>query len=365
MNAETLIGITNFLSRWILFLAVAYKATKAKEKGWVILAFAFFVNALSVERYILSPLGISVMPEAYDIASMLSEFLTAGLLIWGVRHLRRGITVRDTVILGVVMLTAYLWLIFGATPGFRRLPFALQRLFPIWILSLSLIYTAITLREYAIRKGGLEELFPAGLILLGLLDLTYPFTRNIEWFANMAFFLAAIFRIIAAVGAIKFMFYEVKPPQRIKQEKLSPGAYLFTSEKELLSRFPKIFSENNVIAITRKPPQTFPSSNDIIIYWVTKVKEEQIDDKTFAISPTRIDILIDLVTKALNRGYNLIYIDAFEYIMIENDFKTALKFLLSLKDRAISQGKVLVAVINLDALGEKERKLIEREFEKM
>ncbi len=60
----------------------------------------------------------------------------------------------------------------------------------------------------------------------------------------------------------------------------------------------------------------------------------------------------------------MVYIDAFEYLMLENGFRAAFKFLLSLKDRVISENGALILIVKLDALDEKERKLIEREFQK-
>ncbi|WP_457752959.1 DUF835 domain-containing protein [Thermococcus sp.] len=363
---NVLIGITNFISRWILFFAITFKAIKTKEKGWVLLSFAFFINALDVEHYILNPLGISIKPGAYELASIIPNFLFAILIVWGTIHLKEGTKVKHIVILGMSVVFCYLWIFFASTSIFEEIPFAVRRIPSSWAFGGALIYLGIALRRYVIKRNSLQEMFPLGLVLLGILNLTYPFTRNISWFADIAFLLAAVFRIIAAMGATRFVFYNIEPPKR-KEVTMYPGAYFAINEKEVFEKFPRLFLENNVVAITRKSPRFFPFENGILIYWITKVKDGFIDDRQriFAISPTKIDILIDLVTRALEEGYNLIYMDAFEYIMIENDFKTAFKFLLSLKDRVLSKNKTLIVVVNLEALEKRERKLIEREFERI
>ena len=367
METASIIGILNFISRWILFLVVTYKFTKTKEKGWALLMFAFFINAIDIESYILTPLGIPIKEDAYSIASMIPNFLIALLIIWGAIHLReKSSRLKHVIRLGVYVSFVYIWLFFAATPFFDKLPFAIKRIPSSFSLGGSLIYLGLILRRYVVRQHTAEELFPWGIILLGVLNLTYPFTRNIEWFANLAFLLAAVFRIISAVGAVNFVFYPIAPPQKEKRNIKPREIYLFTDSEEAIQAFPSLFSENNVIVITRKNPQTLPLENDTITYWITRVKEGNVEDnpRIFAISPTKIDILIDLVTKGLKQGYNVVYIDAFEYLMLENGFRAAFKFLLSLKDRVISENGALILIVKLDALDEKERKLIEREFQK-
>ncbi|MDK2853246.1 MAG: hypothetical protein PWQ92_140 [Thermococcaceae archaeon] len=99
-----------WLSRWLLFLAVAYKTVKTKEKRWALIATALFINALDVESYILTPLGISIKPEAYDIACSIPNFLIAGLLFWGGIQLRKERSqFKDVVILGVFAFLALSW----------------------------------------------------------------------------------------------------------------------------------------------------------------------------------------------------------------------------------------------------------------
>ncbi|MEO2152200.1 MAG: DUF835 domain-containing protein, partial [Thermococcus sp.] len=45
--------------------------------------------------------------------------------------------------------------------------------------------------------------------------------------------------------------------------------------------------------------------------------------------------------------------------------ENAVKFLLNLKDRVVAEGGALVLVINPEVLNEKQRRIIEREFEEL
>ncbi|HII67407.1 MAG TPA: DUF835 domain-containing protein [Thermococcaceae archaeon] len=358
----------NFLSRWLLFLAVLYKTTKTKEKRWGLITIALFINALDVENYILTPLGISIKPEAYDIAAKIPNFLIAGLLVWGGIQLKKERSeFKDVAILGIFVVAAYIWLFLLATEFFDRFEhsFAIKSSFPNFALGISLIYVGYILRSYVISKKTLEELFPMGLILLGALNLTYPFIRNIEWFAPIAFLAAALFRFMAAVGALKFL---ISPAKRAVFEKIPTkessemsGAFLFKNKEELKQNFSDFF-ERNIIMITRDLPKN--KNTNSLVYWVTKLEEDYIkkEDHIYPISPSEIGILIDLITRNIEHGYEIVYVDAFEYLVLENGFESASKFLFSLKDRIISKNKLLVLILDPRTLTEKQMALIEKEF---
>lgn len=362
-----LIPYINFLSRLLLFLAVLYKTAKTREKKWGLIATALLIDALGVESYILTPLGVSIKPEAYDIASQIPNFLVGGLLVWGGIQLRKEKSeFGDVVGLGIYATAAYIWLFLLATDFFDRFEhsFTIKSSFPSFALGVSLIYLGYILRNYVISKSTLEELFPIGLILLGAINLTYPFTRNIESIAPAAFLLAAVFRLTAAVGALKFVISPVAVFERPKEQKPSKirGAFIFKSKEELKKAIPNFFDQN-VIMITRDLPKDKVPEN-ILVYWLTKMEKSNIkaDWKIYPVSPTGIDILIHLLTKNLESGYNAVYIDGFEYLMIENGFENAVKFLFDLKDRVLSEGKVIVLIIDPRTLTNKQIALLEREF---
>jgi len=363
-----IVSYINFISRWLLFLAVAYKTIKTREKRWGLIATAFFINALEVESYILTPLGIFIKPEAYDVMSVIPAFLISALLIWGGIQLKKNRSeFKDVVILGIFIVAAYIWLFLLGTELFDRFEhsFTIKTSFPTFALGISLIYIGYVLRSYIISKNTIEELFPWSLGLLGAINLTYPFTRNIGWFASMAFLAAALFRVMAAIGALKFV---ISPTKRAVFEKVpkkeSPemsGAFLFKNKEELKQTYPDFF-EKNVIMITRDLSKNRTTNS--LVYWVTKLEEDSIkkEDHIYPISPTKMDILIDLITKNLEHGYESVYIDTFEYLVLENGFESASKFLFSLKDRVISKNKLLILILDPRTLTEKQMALIEREF---
>ncbi|MBC7094819.1 DUF835 domain-containing protein [Thermococcus sp.] len=359
----------NFLSRWLLFLAVAYKTTKTREKRWGLITTALLINALDVESYILTPLGVSIKSGAYDVAAKIPNFLIAGLLVWGSIQLKKERSeFKDVTILGIFVVAAYIWLFLLASEFFDRFEhsFTIKSLFPSFAFGASFIYLGYTLRSYVISKKTLEELFPIGLILLGALNLTYPFTRNIQAIAPAMFLLAAIFRLMAAVGALKFAIYPAAIFAKPKEQMPSKirGTFMFKSKEELKKAIPNFFDQN-VIMITRELPKDKVPEN-MLVYWLTKMEEDTIkaDGKIYPISPTRIDVLLHLLTKNLESGYNAVYIDGFEYLMIENGFDIVIKFLLDLKDRVLNKGDVITLIIDPRILTDKQMALLEREFGK-
>ncbi|WP_297506929.1 DUF835 domain-containing protein, partial [Thermococcus sp.] len=259
------------------------------------------------------------------------------------------------------------WLFLLATDVFGN-NFILQSSVPSLFYGGALIYFGAVLWRYVISQNKVEALFPLGLILLGALNITYPVTRNIEWFAPIGFMLGAIFRLTAATGALRFAFYEILPPRKPSSTGMPPGAFMISPSTQNKA-LPDFCSKPGIIVITRMPPskileKVHPES---IVFWVTRVSEGKLNDKPviYAVSPTKMGILTDLLAKAIERGYVTVYMDTFEYLMVENGFENALKFILSLKDRIISVGGTIILVIDYDALSTKELKLLEKEFKKI
>ena len=368
MNYEVAIAYLNILSRWALFLAISYKAWKTREKGWLLLSTAFFINALDIESYILNPLGIRIIPDAYIIAGKIPNFAITILLLWGALHLKyEETTFRHVLIMSIVAVVSYLWLFLLATDVFGD-NFALQSSVPSLFYGGALVYFGSVLWRHVVSKNKAEMLFPLGLILLGALNITYPVTRNIEWFAPIGFMLGAIFRLTAAIGALRFAFYEILPPRKPIHTGMPPGAFMVSSSTQNKAVL-DLISTPGVILITRMPPsrileKVHPES---IAFWVTRVSEGKLNDKPaiYAVPPTKMGILTDLLAKAVEKGYVTAYIDTFEYLMVENGFENALKFILSLKDRIISAGGTIILVLDYDALSTKELKLLEKEFKKI
>ncbi len=364
-----IIPLLNLLSRWILFIAVAYKASKTHEKSWVLLGTAFFIDGLNVESYIWAPLGVHVVKGAYDVASKISNFAIAILLIWGALHLKyKKSDFRHVVVMAVFAVTAYLWLFLLAVNAFGGDHFTLKSSFPSLALGGSLVYLGIILRDYAISKHHVEELFPWGLMLLGVLELTYPFTRQVEWYSTMAFFAAAIFRLVAALGALKFVFYPIGGPGSTRVIAIKSGAYLFPDREYARERLGNLMTEPTLVMVTREDPSVLKARlhPDALVFWVTRAREGLINERptVYAVSPTNIGILVDLIAKAVNRGYRVLCVDAFEYLTVENGFDVAFKFLTTVKDLLMAHGGSVVLMVDPRSMDPRQEKLLEREFKR-
>jgi len=363
-----LVPYLNFISRWVLFIAVAYKAYQTRDKGWVLISTAFFIDALGMENYILNPLGIHINQQAYVIAAKIPDFFFGILLIMGAFYLKYGKTdFKHTVYVSMLTVASYVWLFLLATDVFTS-PTE-RAVLPSLVLGGSLIYLGWVLDNYVISRGTPEALFPWGLILLGVLNLTYPVTRFIDWFAPVGFLLGGIFRLMAAIGAVKFVFYPVGPVKARGDAASRSGVFLFRSRDEAFRKLGKLWAMPGTVVITREDLRTLKSSlnPETLVFWVTRAKDGKLEEKPqiYAISPTKIEILTDLIARALAQGYRTIYVEAFEYLMLENGFENAVKFLLNLKDRVVSEGGTLVVVINPEVLEARQRRIIEREFEEL
>ncbi|ASJ10923.1 hypothetical protein A3L12_06220 [Thermococcus sp. P6] len=368
MNWDLFISYLNFVSRWYLFIAVAYKAYQTRDKAWVLLSAALFINALDVESYILSPLGIQITGEVYDVVSQLPNFYIAVLLFWGALHLKYGTSrLMDTVLLSTFVVESYVWMFLVAAGVFQD-NFALKTSFPLFAYSSGLVYFGKVLREREISGRGIESLFPWGMMLLGLLNFTYPFIRNVEELARAAFFLAALFRLSATVGALKFVFIPI-PEEKVARAPttIMPGAFIRSPREGLDDLLGDTRDVPNLVLITREGAEAVKEKlhPNALVFWVTRIAEGEVlsSPRVYAISPTRIDILTDLVAKAIDRGYRVLYVDALEYLVVENGFESTLKFLLNVKDRVLVANGTMVLIVDPEALKPSQRRILEREFQ--
>ncbi|ASJ00603.1 DUF835 domain-containing protein [Thermococcus gorgonarius] len=360
------IALINFLSRWVLFGAVAYKAYQTKNQGWVLLSAAFLIGALDIEAYILNPLGIKIPDEVYDVASLVPSFLIGVSVVWGSLCLKNGkIKFKHALIVSILLVASYLWL-FAVAANILGNNFVLENSFPSFVLGGSLLLLSYILWKRIIGERFWDRLFPIGLSIVGLLNLTYPFGRQVDWYSTFAFSAAALGRIVAAVGAFAFVFYPVVKPKKTSVSNVPPlGAYLFSSEEELLSKYPHFF-RNDMIVVTRTDPERAAEkfSEGSLVFWLTRTKEGLILEKprVIAISPSKLGILQDLITRELENGYRIVYIDALEYLKSEVGFEPTMKFLFAVKDTVTTKESVLAVVVNKNVFDERERRILEREF---
>ncbi|ASJ03364.1 hypothetical protein A3L09_08890 [Thermococcus profundus] len=359
------IALLNFLSRWILFAAVAYKTYRTQDKGWALISAAAFINALDVEAYILTPLGITIPKPVYTVSSKIPNFYVSILALWGSFHLKyKKTSFRHVLCLSAILVISYVWIFLLAVDAFHG-NFALNSSFPSLLLGGSIVYLSVVLWNYVIPRRLWDRLFPIGLFIVGVLNLTYPVTRNIEWYSHVAFFTAALGRLLAALGAFTFVFYPISEPSGPQRIELKSGAYFAKDVKEVTRTIPDFF-QNDLVAVTRTSPHEArrrftPAS---MVFWVTKAREGQVEEAptVVAISPTKLGILQDLVVREVEQGFRVVYIDAFEYLSVEVGFQNAMKFLLSVRDFVLSHGGLLILIASPEAFKEQEFKIIQREF---
>lgn len=364
MEAGIHVGQLNFISRWVLFAVATWKLYRDRERAWIFFVLAFGIDAITPESYIIRHLGIILDPKLSNIMVIVSAFLVGGNTLLGALHLRKDYLRLSELIMGsVIVYLSYFWLLLVG--GKKISSFTLQTLFPLWFYSLGLIYAAIVFYRISLRRDMTFILFPAGMFLLGALNLTYPFTRNLEWFLPYAFGSAAVFRFLMAVGLTKFVLFPKIVSKPVPRESAKPVINLFKSYEDLLKALPSI-KKRNGIYVTRTSPQTLKQfmNKNSIVFWITRAKEGRIDKELniFGFSPTKIDILIDLITRELEAGYDVVVLDAFEYIALENGFNAAMKFLLDLKDRVSYTKNSLLIILDPGSLTKEQLALIEREF---
>ncbi|ANF23081.1 hypothetical protein A7C91_07815 [Thermococcus piezophilus] len=356
----------NLISRWILFGVAAYKTYKERSKGWMFLMVAFLLSAITPEQLLLEPLGLKLVPEVAFVLGMVNTALQGLFLLLAARYLETpNPTMRDSIVILGFGIFSYLWLVVTNTTHFYP-DLTIRALGPFLVYALGYVYAGIVFYRYIIVKKFEQLLFPVGMMLLGLLNATYPVTATWKWFVPYGFFLGTMFRIMMASGALSFMFYLFFHIEPEVERDIPPGAFLYPTRESVTREFGDWELEPGLLMITRKDVNKLKQqiNPEAIVFWITRTKEGKLHDSPtiYAISPTKIDILIDLIARAVERGYRVVYIDAFEYLILENGFDNAIKFLLNVKDRVLANKGTLILVVNSSALDTFQKKILEREF---
>lgn len=363
-----LIPLFNLISRWILFLMVTYKFYREKTEGWLFMAFAFLLDALNPEVLLLEPLGVKLIKEAAFVVDMTVSSLQGILLLMAAIYLSKSrMSMRDKLKIGCLAFITYLWLFLISIQSFSS-NFTLRTSLPMTLYAIGYIYLGYVLYRYVLRRDMVQLLLPIGMVGLGVLNLSYPYTATLEWFVPHGLALGTFLRALMTIGVIKFVLFPILPPEEeVKGTVSEKRTIIFENFEDFTRSFPDLFRSNNAVIITRRDINALKKEidRDDVVFWVTKAYEGTMNGeyRIYAISPTKIDILIDLINRELEKGYNVVYIDAFEYLVVENGFEAAAKFLISLKDRVIHNNASLIAVISMNALDLKQRKLLENEFE--
>jgi len=146
-----------------------------------------------------------------------------------------------------------------------------------------------------------------------------------------------------------------------KLKMYSPKGISYLVEEEEPRRSYNLFSKyihlTDCLCITRGDPEKIRKSygENFSIIWLTNVKAKD------AMDPTDLERLMQSIEKFLDEGRVLI-IDALEYLIVQNNYKTILKFIQSLNSMVVLKKSMLIIPVNPSALDTKELALLEREM---
>ncbi|WP_231833734.1 DUF835 domain-containing protein [Pyrococcus horikoshii] len=354
--------VINLGMRGIIWGFSFYKWLRRKEDFMLLLSITFWFDLLGglSQKQLLIHFGVEPNPTA--LTPLMSTFaLTEGILLLVASMDVTG-RARDLKIIILFIIASHFGLTYILICTLINAPTRILITYPVLFLGFSLILAGYVLLRHEISIKNVSALFPLGMILLGLIDITYPVTVNMS-IAPYLYFAGGVFRGMILVGIFKYALFEVSSPRVIGEGiNILPGGYYLEDREVFHDILKRMESLGNGVLITRHLPK---DSFSFPIFWLTKVVSGPIKDNIIAISPTDLGILLDLVRRHLERGHTVVVIDGFEYIVIENGFETAMKFLLSLKDTAIKYRARLILVTSSQAYSQNQWKIIAREFENL
>jgi len=354
----------NLVSRWVLFGVALHKAYRERNRGWIYIAVSFFLAAMDPERFLLAPLGFHLNPGVAFALDMVNTLFQGVLMIIAAEYIKEEPSMAKMTFPLAIGVLGYFWIIV-TNVGELSLGFTTKTLLPVIVYAAGYLYLGIIILKYSLTKGFIPKLFPIGMILLGMLNATYPYTATLKWFLPWGFTLGTVFRVMMAIGALGVVLWPRIQLPPVRKAVAESGTVVYT-DHEAAKDMLKSLGEEGIVAITRSELNFLKSvlSPNSMVFWITRVQEGEIEKSplVYAISPTKLGILLDLISKALSSGYRTVYLDAFEYLILENGFTSALKFLLDLKDRVLIHGGKLVLTLDPNTLDENQLKILEREF---
>ncbi|AEC51061.1 hypothetical protein PNA2_0143 [Pyrococcus sp. NA2] len=351
--------IVNLIMRILTWILSVYRWARKRENFMLLISIAFWIDFLAglsqkplIQRFGLNPDPNQLLPLTVTFATIQGVIL----LIAALYLINEGNNYKA---IGASVAVSQLALLYVLLCVLLNAPHRILTAFPISFLGFSMIFVGYALFKREIYLKSLSALFPLGLILLGIIDITYPITSEMS-IAKYLYFAGGIFRIMIIIGILKYVLIEVKPPETLEIDIPSGAFYLENNQlfRELLK---KMNSLGNGVLITRHYPR---DSFSFPVFWLTKVTSGRIGENVIAISPTDLGILLDLTRRHIERGHSLVVIDGFEYLVIENGFENAMKFLIALKDHVVKRGGSLVLFTSPQAYSESHWNIIKRELEK-
>ncbi len=154
-----------------------------------------------------------------------------------------------------------------------------------------------------------------------------------------------------------------KPSDAQKSNSLEAGtAYIVKEERpyESYKAFSELSKEENGLIITRIHPlrvkERFGISSKVL--WLSTIEGKN------TIEPTQLSKLAFIISHfvKINKG-GTILLDGIEYLILQNDFETVLKFIYSIMDYISVHKAILLLPISPKALSQSQIKMLERELE--
>ena len=142
--------------------------------------------------------------------------------------------------------------------------------------------------------------------------------------------------------------------------KVASGAYnVVDNNNEIIKNF--VHYAHCTLAISRKNAENWRKEygfEPARLLWVSRSSVEG------AVDPTRLhyitQTIIDFV-RAHDGG--VIIIDCIDFLLLYNDFRSVMKFLLSVKDNVVINGGMMIVVLSEKTLSAQEKSIIMKEFE--
>ncbi len=191
---------------------------------------------------------------------------------------------------------------------------------------------------------------------IGLIQMIFGFFTLLYFWYSKIYYLQAISALILAYLNIKTILDITlvnKTPLSVNTDlgnisNVKPGIFI-------VKKVPKIFLDKGLV-FSRNNSQRKGW------FWITKLNAPN------AISPTNLPKMLDIIIKYMksakeNENHPIIVIDNLEYLIMENEFETVLRFLALLRDYAILHSATVFLGIDLDTLDNKKQRLIRRLME--
>ncbi|MBU7024227.1 MAG: DUF835 domain-containing protein [Theionarchaea archaeon] len=157
--------------------------------------------------------------------------------------------------------------------------------------------------------------------------------------------------------------FGLRPLNTQKKEHLEAGtAYIMKEDRpyESYKTFSELSKRKNSLIITRVHPSRLKKRFDFgsEILWLSTVETK------CSIEPTQLSKMAFIISHFVKtNGGGAVLLDGIEYLILQNDFDSVLKFICSISDYVSLHNGILLLPLNPLALSRSQIKMLERELE--